>query len=157
MANFIHAAYVVVHKMALDAILKEVWASGRVACVPALRAEKGVYEMALLAEGDPVIEGACRVPEPKEKQWVRLGDIGLLVVAGVAFDVAGGRVGHGGGHYDRMLSTEGGSHTIKVGLAFDFQVLDRVPTGDKDILMDMVISDGEVLRVKTNVASVVVS
>lgn len=66
--------------------------------------------------------------------------INLFLVPGLAFDAHGGRVGYGKGYYDRLL--KGAKDRIpKVGLAFAPQLVDRVPVGPDDVLMNKVITD----------------
>ena len=76
-------------------------------------------------------------PVPEHKR-AGLTDLDVLVVPALAFDRTGGRLGHGGGHYDRMLGSWAG---LKVGISFDFQVFDVVPMGSQDIPVDMVITE----------------
>jgi len=67
-----------------------------------------------------------------------LKDIDLVVAPAVAFDILGNRLGRGKGYYDgffRKLSP----HTKKVGLAFKFQVLNRLPISPFDQPVDKVI------------------
>ena len=65
--------------------------------------------------------------------------IELVVVPGIAFDRVGNRLGRGGGYYDRFLSSLDYS-VPRVGLAFDFQVLDSLPAFSHDIPVTKVIS-----------------
>ena len=53
-------------------------------------------------------------------------DIDLVVVPGVAFDKKNYRLGRGQGYYDRFLSRLP-SDIPTIGLAFDFQIIDRLP------------------------------
>ncbi len=62
--------------------------------------------------------------------------IDLAVIPGVAFDKSGNRVGRGRGYYDRFLSDFTG---YKIGLCFDFQLVDSIPTEKFDIKMDRII------------------
>lgn len=62
----------------------------------------------------------------------------IVLVPGLAFDRAGNRIGFGAGYYDRFLSL---SPAFKIGLAYDFQVLDRLPAGPHDIPMDLVVTE----------------
>lgn len=73
------------------------------------------------------------------------GDVDVIVVPGVAFDLDGGRLGQGGGHYDRLLSALGTS-TTAVGFAFGFQVVQHVPLLDHDRPVDIVVTDEGVRR-----------
>lgn len=79
------------------------------------------------------------IPEPETgAEEVGIDKIDLVVVPGVAFDRNGGRMGRGKGFYDRLLA---GSNVKKIGICFDFQIVDNVPKEPHDILMDLVISE----------------
>jgi 5-formyltetrahydrofolate cyclo-ligase len=59
----------------------------------------------------------------------------LVVVPGLAFDLAGNRLGHGKAYYDRFFAeTQGGC--FKIGFCTDMQVLSHVPADPWDIPMD---------------------
>ena len=60
----------------------------------------------------------------KNSPKLDLDEIDLLAVPGLAFDRAGDRLGRGGGFFDRVLEKFTG---ISVGLAFDFQIVEKVP------------------------------
>lgn len=100
------------------------------------------------------------IPEPVEgSEEVRISDIDLVVVPGVAFDMNGGRMGRGKGFYDRLLAgasdcSQGGPY--KVGVCFDFQVVDAVPREAHDMLMDAVVCESrtEIIRNDNRVCSV---
>jgi len=51
----------------------------------------------------------------------------VAVVPGVAFDRRGFRLGFGGGYYDRLFARPETARTLRIGLAYDFQVVDRLP------------------------------
>ena len=63
----------------------------------------------------------------------------MIVVPLVAFDRAGARLGYGGGCYDRYLPTVSPACQI-VGIAFDEQRVDRVPTDAHDLPLPNIIS-----------------
>lgn len=63
----------------------------------------------------------------------------MVVVPLVAFDRTGARLGYGGGCYDRYLPTLSASCHI-VGIAFDEQCVDRVPTDAHDLPLPNIIS-----------------
>lgn len=65
-------------------------------------------------------------------------DIDLIVIPGLAFDKKGHRLGQGGGHYDRLLKETKG---FKVGLAFDEQVTEELPTEAHDVPLNMLLTD----------------
>lgn len=66
--------------------------------------------------------------------------IDLAVIPGIAFDISGGRVGYGGGFYDRFLKKLN-SNAVKLALAYDFQVMDKVPTEIHDVFVDRIITN----------------
>lgn len=55
----------------------------------------------------------------------------LTITPGLAFDTAGGRLGRGGGFYDRFFTTYG-DVLMTFGVCFSFQVVDEVPTAHHD-------------------------
>ena len=65
--------------------------------------------------------------------------LGIIVVPLVAFDQTGARLGYGGGCYDRYLPTVSASCQI-VGIAFEEQRVDRVPTDAHDLPLPNIIS-----------------
>ena len=65
--------------------------------------------------------------------------LGMIIVPLVAFDRTGARLGYGGGCYDRYLPTLSESCQI-VGVAFDEQCVDRVPTDAHDLPLPNIIS-----------------
>lgn len=80
--------------------------------------------------------GDFNIMEPQNKPY--LGDFDLIIVPGVAFDRQGNRIGRGKGYYDRFLCQH--RAVKKIGMCFDFQLVDEVPTEPTDIVMDEVIS-----------------
>lgn len=79
---------------------------------------------------------------PDDAPAVPIQDIDLFVVPGVAFDPAGARLGQGVAYYDRTLPAARG---LKVGFAYDFQIIPEVPTEAHDVRMDLVVTDRRVI------------
>lgn len=63
---------------------------------------------------------------------------------GLAFDVFGRRIGHGEGFYDRLLSAV--KDSLKIGLCFEFQIFEDLPSMDHDIKMDYLITEKRVIK-----------
>jgi 5-formyltetrahydrofolate cyclo-ligase len=88
-----------------------------------------------------VDEHGIRVP--RQGQPVLPSMIDLVVAPGLAFDTRGHRLGRGGGFYDRFLARMRES-ACRVGVAFDFQVVDAVPAELQDASVDIVVTDRRV-------------
>ena len=71
--------------------------------------------------------------------------IDLALVPGLAFAPDGRRLGRGGGYYDRLLPTLRGD-CLKVGVAFDEQILDDLPTEPHDALLEIVVTPSRTFR-----------
>jgi len=95
---------------------------------------------------EELASGRYGVPEPVEPA-VALGARDGVVVPGLAFDASGRRLGRGGGFYDRTFPPGAGAGPLLVGVGFDCQRVERVPVGDEDRVMDVVVTEGGILRV----------
>nr|WP_255732218.1 5-formyltetrahydrofolate cyclo-ligase [Ruegeria sp. Ofav3-42] len=73
----------------------------------------------------------------------------ILIVPLVAFDARGGRLGYGGGFYDRTLEGLRAKHpTLAIGFAFDAQEAEGLPLEHTDQPLDMVITESRILTFK---------
>ena len=81
--------------------------------------------------------GSYGIMEPTGKLFTALHDIDVAVVPGMAFDRNGHRLGRGKGYYDRMLAQM--PQAYKIGICFDFQLMENIPHDTHDISMDEVI------------------
>lgn len=89
--------------------------------------------------------GAFQIEEPQGDDVADVSEIEMIVVPGVAYDRKGNRVGRGKGYYDRLLAT---SRAVKVGLAYDFQMVDEIDAEPHDVRVDVVITERGVYKVK---------
>ena len=80
--------------------------------------------------------GDFNILEPQNEPYT--GGFDLIVVPGMAFDSKGNRLGRGRGYYDRFLCQH--FDVKRIGICFDFQLVDEVPAEAFDIRMDEVIS-----------------
>jgi 5-formyltetrahydrofolate cyclo-ligase len=93
-----------------------------------------------------IVVGWRGVPEPSSScGCVEVADVDWVLVPGVAFDLDGGRLGYGGGYYDRLLPLLP-SRAPRVAGAFSVQIVDEVPRAPHDITMDVVVTERGVLR-----------
>ena len=80
--------------------------------------------------------GDFNILEPQNEPYQ--GDFDLIIVPGVAFDRKGNRLGRGRGYYDRFLCQH--LDVKRIGICFDFQLVDEVPAESFDIRMDEVLT-----------------
>jgi 5-formyltetrahydrofolate cyclo-ligase len=84
-----------------------------------------------------LIIGKYNILEPKTSDNSDQ-ELDILFVPGLAFDKNCNRLGMGGGYYDKLLITHPAKQVI--GVAFDFQIVDKIPTDPWDIKVDKVIT-----------------
>lgn len=94
--------------------------------------------------------GTWGIPEPNEQvrnadREVDVGSIDFFFVPGIAFDRHGGRLGHGKAYFDRLLRHARPDATLAA-LAFECQLVERVPMAAHDVWMDLVITEQVVYR-----------
>ena len=85
-------------------------------------------------------EGTFHVMEPVETNPIDWEEA-LVLVPGVAFDRQGSRMGYGKGYYDRFF--EGKTDCVKVGVAYELQVADQLPTEENDLPMEYLVTEKE--------------
>jgi 5-formyltetrahydrofolate cyclo-ligase len=71
-------------------------------------------------------------------------NIDLLLVPGIVFDTSGYRIGYGYGYYDRFIARKKNS-IVSVGLAYEFQVCEKVPRSDNDQKINVLITEKRTL------------
>ena len=114
-------------------LIERMRSDGKTVCLPAI-VEKGVMEARRM---DCLVPGPYGIPCP-EGPRVLPEEIDLVVVPGLAFDLLCHRLGQGGGYYDRYLPLCRG---VKIGLAFECQVVDDLPLEAHDIQLDYVATE----------------
>jgi len=85
-------------------------------------------------------QSSLGIMEPGGEDFIDYKQIDLVIVPGVAFDRKKNRMGRGKGFYDRFLSKV---KAPKMGICFDFQLLDSIPCDDNDIRMDYIVSEND--------------
>jgi 5-formyltetrahydrofolate cyclo-ligase len=90
--------------------------------------------------------GVYGILEPKKGKMeeIPIDDIDLIIVPGVGFDEKGRRIGHGKGYYDNLLRNS--KDAVHIGLAFEFQIVDSIPTEKHDISVDGIITEKRIIN-----------
>lgn len=118
----------------------------RVALPLTLPASRGLQPRLITDPHRQLRPGYCAIPEPDPEQTeiVSPRELEVVIVPGSAFDLQGGRVGYGGGFYDRFLQREA-PQALRIGLAFAVQLRSTpLPLADHDQRLDMLVSEAGV-------------
>lgn len=101
-----------------------------------------------LKDFNELVPKTFEILEPKEPYAREFNPdkLDLVIVPGIVFDKKGHRIGYGYGYYDRFLKTIR-KETVKIGLAFDFQLIEDIPEEKHDVPMDIVVTDEEVFYI----------
>jgi 5-formyltetrahydrofolate cyclo-ligase len=95
--------------------------------------------------GDVLVKGGFGVREPGPDAPEIFPK--ALLVPLVAFDRRGGRIGYGKGHFDRAIAALEAQHPVlTIGLAYAVQEIDDVPVEPHDRLLDIIITEAELVR-----------
>lgn len=133
----------------LSPLLADALAAGKLLALPRFDPAANDYVAARVI--DPVRElvtGPFQVREPVAAcPVVPLNRLDLALVPGLGFDARGQRLGRGKGHYDRLLA---GFTGMKIGVAFDFQMVAEVPREAHDIALDAVVTPTRWLQAKAD-------
>jgi 5-formyltetrahydrofolate cyclo-ligase len=112
---------------------------------PRLDPDSRVLSFAACSPADLVPgDRGVRTPPPGAPP-VALGELDLVVVPGVAFDLHGRRLGRGGGYYDATLALLP-AHTLRVALAFDLQVVEEVPGEPHDVEVHLIATEARLFE-----------
>ncbi|QQQ86784.1 5-formyltetrahydrofolate cyclo-ligase [Peptacetobacter hiranonis] len=93
---------------------------------------------------DDLVFGAYGILEPRiDAPTIDNSLLDVVIVPGSVFDKNGYRTGYGGGYYDRFLES---TDALKVGVCFDFQLVDDVFPEEHDKKMDFIITEKNFLN-----------
>jgi 5-formyltetrahydrofolate cyclo-ligase len=85
-------------------------------------------------------------PKSDKIKEIPLEKIELIIVPGVGFDEDGNRIGHGKGYYDNLLRNS--QKILHIGLAFESQIVKKIPTNSYDIPIKMIITEKRIINSK---------
>ena len=126
------------HEVQTMELVKRCWREDKEVCVPAFEDARRGYVLAWLKMGEATETGPAKILQPKKIRPASPKAVDLMIVPAVAFDRSGRRLGHGGGHYDRLLAQCPG---FKVGVAFEAQMVEEVPSDIHDVGVDIVVTE----------------
>lgn len=126
------------------------WENGIEVMVPRSLKRNGMMELYMLRSWDELIQGAYGIyePDPEHAEKCQKDVVpDVIWVPGLAFDRKGGRLGYGGGYYDRlrdrMLPAAASMNRtpLWIGLGYEVQITDLVPMECHDLRLDGLITE----------------
>jgi len=100
------------------------------------------YELSVLKGLDMchLRRGPMGIMEPADRDVVAPHEVSIWIVPGLAFTRDGWRVGYGGGWYDRLLAGAS-KDSVKLGVAYSFQIVESLPVEPHDIQLTALVDD----------------
>ena len=112
-------------------------------CVPVIQGKGLALRFARWTAQGAMIAGEFGAQVPVSLDWLVPE---VLIVPLVAFDRRGGRLGYGGGFYDRSLQMlRASGPVLAVGFAFGAQEADDLPLEATDQPLDLIVTEAEVI------------
>ncbi|MBI5574619.1 MAG: 5-formyltetrahydrofolate cyclo-ligase [Elusimicrobia bacterium] len=92
-----------------------------------------------------LVRGRFGIPEPRNMNYElrTMNSLDVIIVPVVAFDKNCNRIGFGKGYFDRFLKTQ---KAIKIGIAYNFQIVKKIPVSKKDVPTDLVITEKNIFK-----------
>jgi len=126
-------------------LIRLLLAGGKTVSIPCV--VPGASRLLAVRITDPVNQvrpGYCGIPEPLPGLLDHCAcdpaDIDVVIVPGSVFDRRGGRLGYGGGFYDRFLAVDAPG-ALRISPAYELQLIERVPVESHDQFMDFVVTE----------------
>ena len=90
---------------------------------------------------------AFQIAEPPDDATtvIPTAELAAVTVPGLAFDRTGHRLGYGGGYYDSAFAKF--PNVLRIGVAFDCQLIERVPTGAHDVSVHLLVTETSALTI----------
>ena len=154
MAQFQSAATVFIYvdfrsEVATRPLIDHMLKCGKKVVVPVtLVQNKDLLAVSITDPDKELAPGYCSIPEPiveiHEKQMLSPDLIDIIFLPGSVFDERGGRMGYGGGYYDRFVSAKA-PQAVRVGLAYELQMVQSAPLQVHDEFLDFIVTEKRII------------
>jgi 5-formyltetrahydrofolate cyclo-ligase len=130
-------------------LIRQCLARGKKVAVPLTNVAESRLHPFLI--NDPRLDlrpGYCNIPEPMAEKLsaVEPGGIETIILPGSAFDEQGGRLGYGGGYYDRFLLNDA-PLARRIGIAFEQQIVEQLPMLPHDQYLHILVTEKRIIRI----------
>jgi len=95
-----------------------------------------------------LVPGYMGIPEPRNGiiRDIPCDEIDLILTPCVGYDEKGNRLGYGGGYYDRLFQSMP-EDAVRIGLAFEVQVVPEIPSEEHDVTIPIIVTEDRVIRI----------
>lgn len=105
--------------------------------------DNGLMKFYKLTDLNNLKTGKYGISVPDNNCLYKYNPFDIIIVPGIAFDYSLNRMGRGKGYYDIFLS----NHSLKkIGVCFNEQLIDHLPSEEHDIKMDMIVTEKRILK-----------
>jgi 5-formyltetrahydrofolate cyclo-ligase len=126
-------------------LMRKLAAAGARLALPVVAGPGQPLTMRAWAFGEPLVAGVWGIREPPPIAPAVAPD--LLLVPLLAFDRAGHRIGYGAGYYDMTIAASRAQRVVvAIGVAFAAQEIAAVPATPRDVPLDLVLTEHEVIN-----------
>lgn len=131
-------------------LIKELLLRGKQVVVPVtLVSEKRLLPVEIRDVDKDLVPGYCSISEPRlelrSSHVIESSKIDTIFLPGSVFDEEGGRMGYGGGYYDRFVAYEA-PLAKRIGLAFEMQIVDKLTLQTHDEFLDLIVTEKRLIR-----------
>lgn len=133
-------------------LIRQCLARGMRVAVPLTDTDNSCLAAVAITDPDRDLRpGYCGILEPayRRRQAVDPKEIETIILPGSVFDVAGGRLGYGGGYYDRFIA-DSAPRALRIGIAFEQQVVANVPLLPHDQRLHILVTEERIIRISKN-------
>ncbi len=143
-AQVIHTYVAWRNEVGTHDLIRRLLQEGRRVAVPKVEPATGQLQHYFITAFSELQKGAFGILEPPldPNGLAAPSQFDLVLVPGLAFDRAGNRLGMGKGHYDRFLAEV---HAPKIALAYDFQLVEKLPVEAHDQRVNIIITEKNVI------------
>lgn len=122
-------------------IIKDLLKMKKNVFIPYTDSKNKIMKLTKLTDLSDLVPGYMGILEIRENKRIYSNDkLDLIILPGLAFDNNLNRLGYGGGYYDKFLKSLD-YNPFKIAFAYDFQVLDNIPTEEFDEKIHMLITE----------------
>ena len=140
--NRISAYLAINNEVDTNELIDKLIEKGSTILIPAYFEQDCQYHLTQFENWRDLEQGPQGIWQPSNAKPIDPKNLEVSILPGIAFSKKGVRLGYGKGIFDKLLYR---SKALKIGLAYDFQIIDEVPQEKHDLVMDVVVTEERVI------------